>query len=637
MARSIAYVSNDPVLSRVLPKLLQSRGYEVRVFRTIDELASAVLDEGSVALFDSRIGWENPEEVWAALESVPVILLHHGQASGPSATPTSRPVLAAVDAKDSTFEVILAEILKWLREATSAELAPSSSTAAAAHSSTHAQGSTTRGTTARGSATPETTTQVTEAQVTEAIPGRVAVGRVVSSAKPLKWHELYRDQGQLARELQAAPDMASAGSDKAAPRFERRLSKNEATARIAAFSQARPLKSTVSLALRIARDSSATVDDMARVVKQDQALAARVLQLANCSLHRRGSAVRTVEQAIVRMGAAALRETISSSNVLDQFEDSSGMLNVSLLWEHGYAVGMLAADLARATRVTSVDDAFMIGLLHDMGRAVMAFELGEDYIEALLQARQHDLKPAEVEKQFFEINHADVADTVFASWEFDEAITAPVANHHLSDRNLKHLAPAHVRQTKLLQAADTLAHAALIGDSGSDWIDAAALDLGGSSLSPGLLRTCLQRAEKTLEEIRLLNASAHEPVMEGGCAAHMRAQLPENATLGWAEDAGELDLMGVLAWSLGGQTTPKPPADALLATVRTSADLDRVAAATKAHEASGRPVPLVLSVHGDPLRKETEARFSDRPTHLVPQSFRVSWVLAGLKRLLEDS
>lgn len=585
------------------------------MYSNADALRGSGVPPASVVLLDYRIGWGDFGDIHDLLGSAPVVLLHHGQNGSLAGVLGEHRVVATIDAKGSTFETMVAKVLKGLRAAASDDLpsVPPAQHAAQAHEE------------AKRPAAP----------VFEAIPGRVAVGRVVESSAPLRWHELYRDQGRLAEEMQARTDGHSASPGQP-PKFERRLSKSEVLTRVAEYSQARPLKSTVSMALRLARDSSATVEDMARVVKQDQALAARVLQLANSSLHRRGSAVRTVEQAIVRMGVSALRETISSSNVLDQFEDNTGVLNVPLLWEHGYAVGMLAADLARATRTTPPDDAFMIGLLHDMGRAVMACELGEEYIDALLQARRHDLKPAQVEKQYFEINHADVADTLFANWEFDAAITAPVANHHLSDRNLNHLAPVHARQTKLLQAADTLAHASLMGDSGSDWIDVAALDLGGSSISPGLLHSCLQRAEKTLEEIRLLNASAHEP-STGGYAAHLRSHLPENTTLGWVGDAVEPDLMGVLAWALSGRTTPEPPADAMLATVRTNEELDRVANAAKVHDAPGDPMPLVLSVHGDALRQETKARFSDRPTHLVPQSFRVSWVLAGLKGLLEAS
>lgn len=556
-----------------------------------------------------------------SLGSLPLVVLHHGAGDSPAQILRRDSAVACIDAKGHSLESLIRQLLASLETAAATgRVGVGASIPSGAVS---------------GMAESRSDVVRSETGEVKPIPGRVSVGRFVPPPSRLKMHELYRDYGLLAEEARAKTEVASKPNGQSkVQQFDRRLSRDEAVAMVAEYSQARPLKSTVNLALKIARDSTATVEDMARVVKQDQALAARVLQLANCSLHRRGSAVRTVEQAIVRMGVSALRETISSSNVLDQFSEADGVMNVSLLWEHGYAVGMLAADLARATRSIPPDDAFMVGLLHDMGRAVMASELGQDYIDALLEARKHDLQPAVVEKQYFEINHADVADTLFANWEFDVAMISPIANHHLSDRNLKHLAPVHVRQTKLLQAADTLAHAALLGDSGSDWIDPRSMDIGGSPISPGLVRSCLERANKTLEELRLLNASVSSTT-SAGYAAHVREQLPEGLVVGWVDNNAEVDLLGVLAWTMNVQRYPSRQTDVLLATVHTREDLDRLAKAVESHDSPDRSVPLVVSVATEDLGVKVREQFQDRPTRTLPQPFRVAWVLSCINGVLE--
>lgn len=618
MDTALLLLSSDPIAIRILSRLLRTSGYEVRTCADADSVRACKGLDASIALLDRRLAWDAQPDVAAALGSTPVVLLCHGPPAAGDTALDDVEVVGTVDALGMTFEELIRQLLEQLTRAGFRQPArvPAAGISVPAVPARAAAG----------------------ARAVEAIPGRVAVGRVVEQSAALKWHELYRDQGLLAEELRsrAVGDVASADAAGSPPRFERRLPKQAAVAKIEEYSQARPLKTSVSLALRISRDSSATVEDMARVVKQDQALAARVLQLANSSLHRRGSAVRTVEQAIVRMGVSLLRETISSTNVLDQFEDPSGVINIPLLWEHGYAVGMLAADLARACRGTSPEDAFMIGLMHDMGRAVMASTLGQDYIDALLDARRHDLQQAMVEKQYFEINHADVADTLFSNWDFDEAIIAPVANHHLSDRNLKHMSPVHVRQTKLLQAADTLAHASLLGDSGSDWIDANGMDLGGSPIAPGLVRGCIERASKTLEEIRLLNESVHDGHGKG-YAAYIGEQMPAGVTLGWVQDAVEIDFLSLLAWSIGGRGVPPERADVILATVRKAADLAPLERCIEHHDGPDRPVALVLSVVGDALSQAVRARYTDRPLHVVPQVFRTAWVLAGIGAVVPAS
>ncbi|MFI4881556.1 MAG: HDOD domain-containing protein [Phycisphaerales bacterium JB064] len=464
------------------------------------------------------------------------------------------------------------------------------------------------------------------------------------SAK-LAWHGLYDDSGLLEQETQASGKPEVTAFERATPEpLERRLSRDETRERLEAYSEAKPLKPTVQMALKLARDSSATVEDLARVIKQDQALAARVLQLANSSLHRRGAPTRTIEQAIIRLGMGVLRETISSTAVLDQFSTSEGVLNIQMLWEHGYAVGMLAADLTRVTRQMSSDDAFLIGLMHDMGRAIMAGQIGQDYLDALLTARRSDIRPSRVEKAFFELNHADVADVVFRTWDFDEAVTAPIANHHLSDRNLRHLAPVHYKQTRLLKMADNLAHGALLGDSGSDWIHITDLKLDGAALSPGLVRTCVQRAAKTLEELRLMLASVPGATPPHEYAWVLREQLPQDITLATGTSTEMVDILDLLAWRLGetdldafapvgGPYGPSDVPDVVLATLHTPQQVSELAHTLQAYDQSDRRVPLIVSLADEELLTGSTSLVTDRHIQVLPIEFRVAWVIRAINEL----
>jgi len=464
----------------------------------------------------------------------------------------------------------------------------------------------------------------------------------------LQWDGLYDDRGLLASETTAPLDAGWRRHAPAPPaeKLERVLPREKTAGAIAAYAEAKPLKPSVQLALRIARDSTATVEDLARVVKQDQGLAARVLQLANSSLHRRGSPTRTVEQAIVRLGMGQLRETISSTAVLEQFQDSSGALNIELLWEHGYAVGMLASDLARVTRVSGPDEAFMAGLMHDIGRAAMAFQIGEPYIDALIKARTHDLPPARVEKSLFELNHADAAEVLFTEWDFDQAIRAPVANHHLSDGNIRHLDPIHYRHTKSLQAANALAHATMLGDSGSDWLEPGALDLGGSPLSPGLVRTCVQRSARTLGELRLMMASiaGHEPSPDH--AARLASHLPDGLTLVGSPSLDRVDMLELVAWRLGaradvesfapvgGPFGPKDRPDVALAQPANAKQARELAHALEAYDRPDARVPLVVAAADEAVIADGPDELRERPLHVLPSPLRLAWVVRAVNDLV---
>jgi hypothetical protein len=242
-----------------------------------------------------------------------------------------------------------------------------------------------------------------------------------------------------------------------------------------------------------------------------------------------------------------------------------------------------------------------------------------------------------VEKQFFEINHADVADALFANWEFDESIISPIANHHLSRQNLKHMAPVHVDSTLLLEAADTLAHAALLGDSGSDWIRGEDLDFGTAPVSQGFVRTCVDRADKTLEELRLMCASmAGEP--PASYADRLREQLDGPFHLESLDKTDAIDPMALLASRLGRHDESEGEAPhVILASIRTPGDVEQLRHALTVHDAADWQLAMVLSVSNDALDKAVRTLCGDRPLEVLPDNFRVAWVVRGINRVVQAS
>ena len=665
--KNIVLISDDQLARRVFPKLLAKAGFEMSCISPAQSNSGSSSD--SLAgkhgvVVDLRIepelvvlrllefcGWSPP--------TCPVIVLHHRNEAAMKIIGPRLPVHVLIDAGNEALGSIICQISEILGATPEAETEAAKRVPKAPQDRAKRAPNIMK--TKRNIQQPmrhtkragKQTTALSAKKTTQAPICRQSGTETDLQPRTFKFHSLYKDAGLLAEETGAASGEASGEhmipdlfERKKRTRFQRRQTRDETISKLAEFAEAIPLKSSVQMALKIARDSTSSVDDLARVVKQDQALAARVLQLSNSSAHRRGSAVRTVEQAIVRLGVSALREIISSTAILDQFGSRSDVFNVPLLWEHGYAVGMLAADIARKGSDTSPDEAFIIGLMHDMGRAVMSHQFGQDYIDALLEARRHDVSPDKVEKQFFELNHSDVADTVFKTWDFDNAVISPIANHHLSNDNLKHLDPVHYRQTKVLQLADKIAHAALLGDSGSDWIDSSELKLEGVVLEPGFVRTSVQRASNTLDELRLAANSMDRDQSLGSCADNLRQQLPATATIASIGNEEVLDPMDLLAWRLGGAqwsdsmvafgdpVGPSDRPDVLLGSVGRRVHISNLVASAEAHDVADRRIPLVLSVATKALAAEVKNQLSGRQIYIVPGAFRIAWVLRGINQTL---
>lgn len=456
----------------------------------------------------------------------------------------------------------------------------------------------------------------------------------------IEWYGLYNDQGLL--RVETASSSSSDGKARELAQehhrpLERELSRRETEALVAAYVDAKPLKENVQIALSMTRDSQASVDDLANVIRRDQGLSARVLQVANSAAYRRGKPVSSVEQASVRIGLDAIRQAISVGAVMEQMGDvDTHLVNPLMLWEHAFAVATISADLARQTRVCPAEDAFMIGLLHDLGRVVMFEVLGEKYSKALRMARERNLEPHRAEKTIFEINHADVADIVFRSWSFGETIVTPIANHHLSASNLHHLDPLNESVVSMLQLADKLAHAALIGDSGNDWIYGVPLALGEKELPAGVVKSGLQRAEKAAKDMRAALGAAGASVSQDSTASILRDRI-EGAFQPAFVSTIEFDSHEFTVRSLAGDAYPCEAPGVLVVHLGAETDGDAIVRLVSKFddECDSGPVPaVVIAEEGAP---DVDSLWAGRTVERLPGSYRRTAMVRAINNVLQAS
>lgn len=231
---------------------------------------------------------------------------------------------------------------------------------------------------------------------------------------------------------------------------------------------------TIGQLLKMTTSGDCSIDRVAQVIKQDQALSLKVLKLANSPVYSRGEPVETVQNAVMRIGLTQIRQAALNIAVIDQFcdESISNWLHVPSLWEHCIATGLIAGEITRRRggKESEVDSAFTMGLLHDVGRIILAERLGEQYAHVLRTAEELALPLEQVETRMLLVNHADLMDKAMHAWKFPKHLINPIALHHLSMANIRKYAPRMVAEVSTLALANRLAHAMLLGDSGNPTI-----------------------------------------------------------------------------------------------------------------------------------------------------------------------
>lgn len=174
---------------------------------------------------------------------------------------------------------------------------------------------------------------------------------------------------------------------------------------------------------------NASLNDLATLIARDQALAARLLRIANGAFYAVRGKVTSIPQAVTMLGFERVRDLVLSLSVWGALEGASVTARRfrRKLWMHSSMVAAAARMLAERTSQDQ-DVAFTAGLLHDVGKLVLGLRLGDSYWE-LLEDAADDGGAAEVERTALSCDHAVVGGWLLQLWGMPADLVEAVAFH----------------------------------------------------------------------------------------------------------------------------------------------------------------------------------------------------------------
>ena len=229
-----------------------------------------------------------------------------------------------------------------------------------------------------------------------------------------------------------------------------------------------PTLPTVYLALSEAMaDPRSTAQDISRRVSSDPASSSRVLRLANSVLYGFSGQIATISRAVVVLGFDEVRNLVLATSVLDLFskQDSAFDFRPVDFWAHSIGVGIATRLIGKACRLAEVENLFVAGVLHDIGKLVF-FEFAEkEFTRALDLANkcQQPLRDAEIE--ILGMDHSQGGRLLVENWHLPPAIQKAIGGHHagvIGEPPDPLVAAVHI--------ADTLVRALELGFGGDDLI-----------------------------------------------------------------------------------------------------------------------------------------------------------------------
>ncbi|WP_339734371.1 HDOD domain-containing protein [uncultured Gimesia sp.] len=250
---------------------------------------------------------------------------------------------------------------------------------------------------------------------------------------------------------------------------------------------------------RLAGDPTASAQDMAHVAEADLGLAAQILRVVNSSFFGFSRQISTIPQAIVVLGTHGVRNIalgLTVSTLRPQLNTDSQLFDVDDFWRHSLSVAIGARQLARELVICDPEEAFLAGLLHDIGKLILIESCAEQYQELITAANTNNQPLHVLEETQLGFNHADVGFALCERWKIPDSVAYSVQNHHHWNCEM----PLATKQNQLLflvNSANNLTKVSGIGFSGNACVTPFCMQ---TSFSHGSLTEALQN---TLESLPL--------------------------------------------------------------------------------------------------------------------------------------
>jgi len=181
----------------------------------------------------------------------------------------------------------------------------------------------------------------------------------------------------------------------------------------------------------------ASVARVARIVSRDIGMTAKILQVVNSAFFGLPRHVTSAAQAVGLLGLDTVKGLALTLQVLGQFDEKEMRgFPVERLWEHSLAVAASARRISKRQssdeRVS--DDAFLAGLLHDVGILVLIKQLPIPYVRVLTLMEEKRIGQWQAEREVLGITHAEVGAYLLALWGLPDSIIEAVAYHHCPEK-----------------------------------------------------------------------------------------------------------------------------------------------------------------------------------------------------------
>lgn len=190
-------------------------------------------------------------------------------------------------------------------------------------------------------------------------------------------------------------------------------------------------------ALKLTSDLKSSIDDISKNISADQTLAAKVIRLSNSPIYGRVKNISTLQEAIKVLGFNQVKSIIITASTFKIFQSASHEKIANTLWEHSLATALAARLIIQKFGVLDKEEAYLCGLLHDIGKLVLLQTVPQVYEEIIKKIQETNLPFIQIEGKELGFNHVNVGHALLTKWQFPKNLISQISAHHSTKLNQK--------------------------------------------------------------------------------------------------------------------------------------------------------------------------------------------------------
>ena len=171
---------------------------------------------------------------------------------------------------------------------------------------------------------------------------------------------------------------------------------------------------------------------VSETIEKDQAMALKILKLVNSVFYGFRSKVSDIKNAVVLLGFNAVRNAIVSVSVVNALPKTLLFQDFEMIdfWKHSLAVAVASKSIAQKAGVDSPDNCFVGGLLHDVGKVILAQYFKDDFAKVWTRMTNEYLPFYEAEQQELSVDHTQIGAYLADRWQLPQGLTDAIRWHH---------------------------------------------------------------------------------------------------------------------------------------------------------------------------------------------------------------